>query len=906
MRFESVTAYVFGPFRNETLDLVPGMNIVYGPNEAGKSTWHAALYAGLCGIRRGRGKPRSEDSEFTARHQPWDSKGWEVGAIVTLEDGRRIELRHDLAGRVDSSARDADMAGRDYSNEIMNDGAPDGAHWLGLDRQSFLRTAWVRQASILTVLEDPGKLQNELQRAAATARTGETAADALALLAKYRAEYVSTERAWTKPLAKSKTAVDAAGKLLSDARSAREEHAQRRREVERLTGAVEKLEQQATAVRAVLAEDKAESMEQHLKRARILNASFPEGAPRSPGDDGDLAQQVATALAAWEAYPSPSEPEGSTLAELQSELTDENLRLAVIADAEASKAEQRLARARELNASFPDGAPKRPSEDDALAQQIATALATWEARPTVRGPTVTELRRQFDEIDKQIASASHGGFKAMLRAIVSWFISLFTRRPRLPASDPAILAERRRGIERQIEDWEKVDKAADSVREAALAAGLLDDTPDAQAESLRTWQRQRTERIQEADRRRDDWEKLERILDGQTLDEFREETARRRNEAESRAESANSTALADALRRPVADEELAALKRRTSEARRVEITGRIQARRRAEEDYEEALRTHRQAAARLQDTARAIGSGASAPESQESALRDWQEKRRKELVEADRKREDWAELQRILGERSIDVFAKETAQLRKEADSLVASADSDEIAAARAGLPDESDLSDLDEQLREAQEARDTEHGKLTEFERGLLDVAEAEETLEAAKRKLERVERLNRTLNSTIEFLEAAQESVHRDIAPVLRETVKEHLSRVTGGRYHDCRIDPQSLIVEVADAEGRWRQANRLSHGTAEQLYLLLRLALARHLTKPAGEICPLILDDAVSAADGGRKRALLEVLLAISESVQVILFTHEDDVRAWAEERLSGTSNQLKLLSHNAASA
>ena len=202
MRFESVTAYAFGPFRNETLELVPGMNIVHGPNEAGKSTWHAALYAGLCGIRRGRGKPRSEDSEFTARHQPWDSKGWEVGAIVTLEDGRRIELRHDLAGRVDSSARDADMAGRDYSNEIMNDGAPDGARWLGLDRQSFLRTAWVRQASILTVLEDPGKLQNELQRAAATARTGETAADALALLTKYRAEYVSTERAWTKPLAK--------------------------------------------------------------------------------------------------------------------------------------------------------------------------------------------------------------------------------------------------------------------------------------------------------------------------------------------------------------------------------------------------------------------------------------------------------------------------------------------------------------------------------------------------------------------------------------------------------------------------------------------------------------------------------------------------------------------------------
>ena len=78
-------------------------------------------------------------------------------------------LRHDLDGRVDSSASDADLAARDYSAEIMNEGAPDGARWLGLDRRSFLSTACVRQTSILAVLDDPGELQDELQSAAATA-----------------------------------------------------------------------------------------------------------------------------------------------------------------------------------------------------------------------------------------------------------------------------------------------------------------------------------------------------------------------------------------------------------------------------------------------------------------------------------------------------------------------------------------------------------------------------------------------------------------------------------------------------------------------------------------------------------------------------------------------------------------
>ena len=194
--------------------------------------------------------------------------------------------------------------------------------------------------------------------------------------------------------------------------------------------------------------------------------------------------------------------------------------------------------------------------------------------------------------------------------------------------------------------------------------------------------------------------------------------------------------------------------------------------------------------------------------------------------------------------------------------------------------PTVGDLEDLETGLREARGRRDTAHGELREFENGLPDVAEAEERVERAEVECTRVEGLDQTLGTAIHFLEAAQERVHRDIAPVLRATVLERLKQVTDGRYTDCRVNPESLQVDVADAGGRWRPARLLSHGTAEQLYLLLRVALARHLTEPAGEACPLILDDVVSASDSGRKRQLLETLLSISESTQVILFTHEDD--------------------------
>ena len=169
MRIESVRAHAFGPFIDRSLELAPGMTVICGPNESGKSTWHAALYAALCGMRRGRGR-RSEDTDFVERHHPWDAANWEVSTIVTLEDGRRVELRQDLDGRVDCQARDVDL-GRDYSSEIINDGAPDGARWLGLDRRSFLATACVMQADIQAVIDHSISLQEHMQRAAATAGT---------------------------------------------------------------------------------------------------------------------------------------------------------------------------------------------------------------------------------------------------------------------------------------------------------------------------------------------------------------------------------------------------------------------------------------------------------------------------------------------------------------------------------------------------------------------------------------------------------------------------------------------------------------------------------------------------------------------------------------------------------------
>src|SRR3954449_1108576 len=96
MRITEVRASAFGPFRSSTLQLGPGLNVVHGSNEAGKSSWFAATYAGLAGRRKARGRGTAAQADFRSRHKPWTGSQWSAGVTLTLDDGQVLALEHDL------------------------------------------------------------------------------------------------------------------------------------------------------------------------------------------------------------------------------------------------------------------------------------------------------------------------------------------------------------------------------------------------------------------------------------------------------------------------------------------------------------------------------------------------------------------------------------------------------------------------------------------------------------------------------------------------------------------------------------------------------------------------------------------------------------------------------------------
>ena len=97
--------------------------------------------------------------------------------------------------------------------------------------------------------------------------------------------------------------------------------------------------------------------------------------------------------------------------------------------------------------------------------------------------------------------------------------------------------------------------------------------------------------------------------------------------------------------------------------------------------------------------------------------------------------------------------------------------------------------------------------------------------------------------------------------------------VARLTGDRYAGVSLT-RELDGFVQTGSGVLpRSALCLSKGTADQLYLAVRLAVCR-LCLP--EKPPIFLDDALSAFDDERLSLALELLWELSGERQVLLFT------------------------------
>ena len=129
--------------------------------------------------------------------------------------------------------------------------------------------------------------------------------------------------------------------------------------------------------------------------------------------------------------------------------------------------------------------------------------------------------------------------------------------------------------------------------------------------------------------------------------------------------------------------------------------------------------------------------------------------------------------------------------------------------------------------------------------------------------------------LTLALEGLEEANSQLRSRFSPALNARAGELLSRLTGGKYSRVTLT-RELEASAEEADSPLpRRTLLLSQGTAEQVYLAVRLAVCR-LALPKEDPAPLVLDDALDAFDDSRMAMALDVLRELAEERQILLFT------------------------------
>lgn len=130
----------YGKFENHRLTLKPGINIIYGKNETGKTTIHSFIRAMFFGLQRGRGRSARLD-EYRLR-QPWENPAWFAGTM-RIREGREI---YRIDRNFDREHQSLTVVCETRGQELEDGETAIVGLMNGMSESAFQNTVFVRQA----------------------------------------------------------------------------------------------------------------------------------------------------------------------------------------------------------------------------------------------------------------------------------------------------------------------------------------------------------------------------------------------------------------------------------------------------------------------------------------------------------------------------------------------------------------------------------------------------------------------------------------------------------------------------------------------------------------------------------------------------------------------------------------
>lgn len=837
----------FGRLRNLALSFAPGLTVIGGPNEAGKST------AAECIVRLLFGYPESQWRAPRNRFAPWSGPPHEATLAYRLDDGSEFETWRDFS-REDVPTQTRDRAtGRDIEDLSGSRRASPGATLFGLSLPAFEAAAVIRAAEFA---ESP-----DSGRASATASAVQKLSERLAELVgaagdagavealKRLDDFISrlggAQRATSTDITRAHAQSAAARQALDDYQKefATIEHALQRRvdlreRIGQLGAKQEKLAAQLSIAQLQVVKHRIARSETAEAALAHAQQSHQEVQAATNVAVGDRMQATEDALIAWKTASAEVESAQARAKATQPQHEEakrafsDALRALGQAKTRVTERQERLAELPDAS-SLPDVSDAQLIEIEALADRTGELEAEAERRETIaafsrqRGrpaPLAWTLALVIGLIGAiggyfaHLPQLTYGGVGVLVVAAV--LFGLWATGGRRQTGDVA-------GAQRNAERAHALFLQAETeLLERCRALGCKDPRAVRDAYEIKTKVAKLQTELKAAEQAAEECE-AQRASWAEQLDVF---TQYGRD-----IESANTYCAATQA-------ELGQLLNELN----IPPGG-----------LDERVNAWRQTTTPGEQIARADAAVAQAERDRAQAL----------------------------SGKSLEELRAEEARLAEEIRSLDGRAIEVTTMPAEPTAPQtelQAQLERVKRDLSQATHALEGIKGELRTFAAKYPDGStELEERLAICTSVEDRLKRARQAAELARDTIRAAQESVHRDFAPKLGEVLSASAAALTRGRYSKAFVDPANFAVNlIAPETARSVPVDELSSGTWEQIHLSLRAAVAQLLA--AGERVPLILDDALAHADDDRLKAAIEHLAQMGEQgQQILLFSQRGSI-------------------------
>lgn len=196
MRIDEIKINGFGKIKDKAIELKDGINVIYGGNEAGKSTLLKCMQALLYGVAKT--KNGKELSDFD-RYQPWDNAEFSGKIKYTLDNGEEYEVFRDFKKKNPIIYQGSEDISKNFKAN-KSKGIPFLEEQIGMDEASFCKTAIIGQQEVKLEKSDTNSMIQKISNLVSSGDDNISFKKSMESLSKQQNERIGTERTKEKPM----------------------------------------------------------------------------------------------------------------------------------------------------------------------------------------------------------------------------------------------------------------------------------------------------------------------------------------------------------------------------------------------------------------------------------------------------------------------------------------------------------------------------------------------------------------------------------------------------------------------------------------------------------------------------------------------------------------------------------